>query len=103
MGHGDQRARGSAGGKELNIADEAIDSHDSEGPGEPVAPRRIAKDGSKQNTTYKELQLLTNSFENALKEFGVNRGDRVFSLLGRVPKLFIFAIGTTGAIKIMYC
>jgi acetyl-CoA synthetase len=44
--------------------------------------------------SYVELQQQTNRFANVLRGLGVGRGDRVFSLLGRVPELYVAALGT---------
>jgi acetyl-CoA synthetase len=44
--------------------------------------------------TYTELQQQTNRFANVLRGLGVGRGERVFSLLGRIPELYIAALGT---------
>jgi len=58
------------------------------------ALRCIAKDGSVAALTYDDLRHQTSRFANLLRELGVSKGDRVFSLLGRVPELYIAALGT---------
>src|SRR6185437_17149018 len=40
------------------------------------------------------LGAQANRFANTLVQHGIKRGDRVFSLLGRVPELYIAALGT---------
>jgi acetyl-CoA synthetase len=40
------------------------------------------------------LQVLTNRFANVLKKLGAQKGDRVYVLAGRVPELYIAALGT---------
>ncbi len=89
-------AEGFAGlpGGGLNIAFEAVDRHVAEGRGDRVALRWIAKDRSCRGFTYGEMQRRSNRFANALRHLGVERGARVFTLLGRVPELFVAALGT---------
>ncbi|MDO8449677.1 MAG: acetate--CoA ligase [Rhodoferax sp.] len=78
----------------LNIAHEAIDRHVAAGLGDKVAIRWIAKDESRHDFAYADLRARTNRFANALQSLGVGKGDRVFCLLGRVPDLYIAALGT---------
>ncbi len=85
---------GLPGGRGLNIAYEAVDRHVDEGHKDKIAIRWIAKDRSLRDISYGELGQLTNRFANALVELGIERGERVFSLLGRVPELFVTALGT---------
>ncbi|MBW4706204.1 acetate--CoA ligase [Roseobacter sp. YSTF-M11] len=87
-------------GGRLNIAHEAIDRHARSGHGAQVALRWISKSGQRQDFTYQDLSRQTNRFANVLKGKGIGRGDKVFALLGRVPELYIAALGTlkTGAV-----
>ena len=78
----------------LNMAFEAIDRHVHAGHGAQVALRWISKTGTRTDFTYFDLQERTNRFANVLKARGIGRGDRVYSLLGRVPELYIAALGT---------
>ncbi|MBI4924208.1 MAG: acetate--CoA ligase [Devosia nanyangense] len=78
----------------LNIAHEAIDRHVASGLGDKVAIRWIAKDESRHDFTFADLRARTNRFANALQSLGVRKGDRVFCLLGRVPDLYVAALGT---------
>ena len=41
-----------------------------------------------------ELRSVTNRFANVLAELGVGAGDRVFVLAGRIPELYVAALGT---------
>ncbi len=87
---------GFPGGK-LNIAYEAIDRHVNSGKGDKVALRWIAKDGQRTDFTYRDLEQKSNQFANVLKTLGAETGDTVYSLLGRVPELYIAALGTLKA------
>jgi len=77
----------------LNIAYEALERHVAAGKGEKVALRWIARDDSVRDFTYAELTAAANRFANLLTSLGVGKSDRVYSLLGRVPDLYIAALG----------
>ncbi|GAC1403382.1 MAG: acetate--CoA ligase [Pyrinomonadaceae bacterium] len=47
-----------------------------------------ACDGRTQSYTFFELERLSNKVANVLSSLGVERGDRVFTLLGRTPALY---------------
>ena len=78
----------------LNIAHEAIDRHVLAGRGEKLALRWIGRDDQIRDYSYSALGAAANRFANILVQRGVAKGDRVFSLLGRVPELYIAAFGT---------
>lgn len=81
-------------GKGLNIAHEAIDRHGKSHLYNTVALRWIRKDKSIQDYTYSQLMKLTSQFANVLGQLNIKKGDRVFSLAGRIPELYIAALGT---------
>jgi acetyl-CoA synthetase len=85
---------GLPGGRGINIAHEAVDRHAAGARSGVTALRCIAKDGSVTSLTYADLRGQTSRFANLLRELGVAKGDRVFSLLGRVPELYVTALGT---------
>jgi acetyl-CoA synthetase len=85
---------GLPGRRGLNIAHEAVDRHAAGRRAGRVAFRWIARDGTITENTYAELAARTNRFANALSSLGVGRGERVFSLLGRVPELYVAVLGT---------
>ena len=78
----------------LNIAYEAIDRHILAGRGEKLALRWIGRDDQIRDYSYSALGAAANRFANILVQHGVVKGDRVFSLLGRAPELYIAAFGT---------
>lgn len=78
----------------LNMGYNAVDRHADHQNRNTVALRWIRKDRSFQNFTYGELKNLTAQFANVLAHLGVEKGDRVFSLLGRVPDMYISILGT---------
>jgi acetyl-CoA synthetase len=78
----------------LNMAHEAIDRHVSGGRGAHLAMRWLGKEGTVRDFTYSDLHEQTNRFANVLQTLGVGKGDRVFALAGRIPELYITALGT---------
>ncbi|HXG09804.1 MAG TPA: acetate--CoA ligase [Gemmataceae bacterium] len=81
-------------GKGLNIAHEAVDRHAAGPRGDHVAIRWISKAGVTQDFTYAQLRDLSNRFANVLVRLGVRKTDRVFVLTGRIPELYVTALGT---------
>ncbi len=78
----------------LNIAHEAVDRHVLAGRGAKLALRWISRDDRVLDLSYADLQAAVNRFANVLARRGVGKGERVFSLLGRTPELYIAALGT---------
>jgi len=91
-----QALRGLTGGG-INIAFEAVDRHVENGRGRQVALRCLSRAGVAREFTYAQLGAQTNRFANVLGALGVGKGERVFSLLGRVPELYVTALGTLKA------
>ncbi|MFD5466762.1 acetate--CoA ligase [Kitasatospora sp. NPDC127059] len=85
---------GLPGRRGLNIAYEAVDRHVAAGRGDRVALRCIADDRSVTPISYAELARRSNRFANVLRALGTRRGDRVASLLGRCPELYVAVLGT---------
>ena len=78
----------------LNVAYHGLDRHVAEGRGGKLALRWLGKAGERRDISYSELLALSNRFANLLRDLGVGKGERVFSLLARVPELYIAALGT---------
>ena len=81
-------------GRGLNIAHEAVDRHAAGPARDRVAVRWVRRDGRVEQVTYGDLALETNRFANVLAGLGVGRGDRVYTLLGRVPEQHVTVLGT---------
>ena len=78
----------------LNIAHEAVDRH-ADGPlAGRTAIRWLDKSGNVHDFSYSDLKNLTGKFANVLRSLGVGPGERVFALAGRVPELYVAALGT---------
>lgn len=89
-----QELDGLPDGRGLNIAFEAVERH-ARGPRRDyLAIRWLSKNGEVLDYTYGQLQALTNRFANVLRGLGVSKEDRVYALAGRIPELYIAALGT---------
>ncbi len=85
---------GSPGGPGGNIAYAAVDRHVATGDGERLALSFVATDGSIEEVSYRRLADDSNRFANVLAALNVAPGERVFTLCGRLPALYICALGT---------
>jgi acetyl-CoA synthetase len=85
---------GLPGGRGLNIAYEAVDRHAGGPTAGRVAIRWLGRSGEVRDFTYVDLKVLSDRFANVLRSLGVRRGERVFALCGRIPELYIAALGT---------
>jgi acetyl-CoA synthetase len=81
----------------LNIAHEALDRHLRDGLADKVAIRWLGKDSTIRDLSYRELTGACDHFAHLLQRLRVVEGARVFSLLGRVPELYVAALGTLKA------
>jgi len=79
----------------LNIAHEALGRHLPENA-DQVAIRWLGRDDSRRDITYGALAADAGRFANVLAAHGIVRGDRLFTLMGRVPALYA---ATLGALK----
>ncbi|ADB58912.1 AMP-dependent synthetase and ligase [Haloterrigena turkmenica DSM 5511] len=77
---------------ELNVAHEVCDRHAENK--EKVALYQVSEDGELTTTTFWELAEATNRFANVLEDLGIERGDRVFSYMPRIPEHYVALIGT---------
>jgi acetyl-CoA synthetase len=81
-----------------NIAYAAVDRHANGPKASRTALRFVsasAWDGAvaTRDLSYAELGRLTSRFTNVLRSLGMNKGDRVFTLMGRSPELYITILG----------
>jgi acetyl-CoA synthetase len=84
-------------GRGLNIAHEAVDRHAAGDRAAKVALRWLPRRGAARDLTYAELARASNRFANVLATLGVRPGETVFTLLGRIPELYVAALGTLKA------
>lgn len=85
---------GLSGKRGLNVAHEAVDRHANGPRAKHVAWRWLGKSGEVRDFTFADVRDATNRFANVLGDLGVLKGDRVFVLAGRIPELYVAAIGT---------
>ncbi len=78
----------------LNIAHEAVDRHANGRLSDHIAIRWLGKDGAVRDFTYVDLKEDSSRFANILRRLDVGKGERVFALAGRIPPLYITALGT---------
>jgi len=97
-----QRELSTAPGQTLNIAHEAVDRHVRDGRGTHLAARFVDRNWQRLDMTYGELRASSNRFANVLASLGVCQGDCVATLLGRVPELYVTALGTL-KLGAVYC
>jgi acetyl-CoA synthetase len=91
---GARRALAGLPGGGLNIAHEAVDRQADGALADVVALRFLSKRGAPVELTYAQLKERTGRFANVLRMLGVQRGERVVALSGRVPELYVAALGT---------
>lgn len=86
------------GANGCNIAYAAVDRH-ADGPaGSRTALRFVSETDqsgelSTRDLSYSELGRHTRRFSNALRSLGIEKGGRVFTLMGRCPELYITLLG----------
>ena len=76
------------GGK-LNVAYNCVDRHVERGLGDKVAYHWIGEPGDTRTLTFRDLQREVSKAANALKQLGVQTGDRVAIYLPMIPELAI--------------
>ncbi len=86
--------RGLPNGRGLNIAHEAVDRHVTGPRRKHLAIRWLGRRGERRDLTFADLSELSGRFANALVGLGVGEGDAVFVLTGRIPELYVTALGT---------
>jgi acetyl-CoA synthetase len=85
---------GLPGGRGTNIAYEAVTRHARGERADHVAIRWLGKDDRIVELTYRQLDEASDRFANVLADLDIAPGERVFLLLGRVPELYVAALGT---------
>ncbi|GAA1059405.1 acetate--CoA ligase [Agromyces bracchium] len=92
----DEARRGLTGlpGGGVNIAYEAVGRHASGPLADREALRFVRADGTVRSLTYARLAREAARFAGVLAGLGVDRGERVYSLLGRRPELYAAVLGT---------
>ena len=82
-----------------NIAYAAVDRHATGPAAKRTALRFITDKGSDgaavatRDLSYAELGRLVKRFSGALRSLGIGKGDRVFTIMGRIPELYVAMLG----------
>jgi acetyl-CoA synthetase len=77
----------------FNMAYEAVDRHALGPAKDRVAFRWIGRQDEERTFTYADLMGLSNRFAHVLRQLGIGKGDTLFILTGRIPELYIAALG----------
>jgi len=84
----------------LNVAVEICDRHAR--PGRP-AMRWLGSDGSVREFSFEDMRDRSNRAAGVLTGLGVSRGERVFTVLGRVPEHWMVLLGALKAGAMTTC
>ena len=81
-----------------NIAYAAVDRHAAGPAATRTALRFVTDKGwdgaiTTRDLSYAELGRLAKRFSGVLRSLGINKGDRVFTIMGRIPELYITMLG----------
>ena len=77
----------------LNNAFVCIDKHVLEGKGQKIAMIWEGKNGEEEKYTFEEMKSQTDKFANVLKSIGIEKGDRVFVFMDRLPECYFSVFG----------
>ena len=89
-------------GGNANLAVLAVDRHASGPLAQATALHWVGVHGDERKISYAELCADSNRFANALKRLGIGPGEKVFTLIGRVPELYAVALGTLKTLN-LFC
>ena len=81
-------------GGALNIAHECLDRHLRTPRRDKIAMLWEGKNGETETYTFEQMTKEANRAANGLRSLGVEKGDRVFMFLERVPECYFAAFGT---------
>ena len=81
----------------LNKAHEAIDRHANGGRRDKIAMIWEGKNGEREDYTFGDMKRLTDRFANVLQSLGIQKGDRVFIFMDRLPELYVSFFGALKA------
>jgi acetyl-CoA synthetase len=91
---------GWAGRDGVNLAETIVDRQAQGGRRDKVALLWVGPDGEERRIGYRDLSESSSRFANLLARLGVRKGDRVATLMPRVPETFAAMLGIlkTGAV-----
>ncbi len=77
----------------LNIAHEAIDRHANGALADKTALLWLGQNGERKTYSFAQMKTESAKFANVLKNLGLKKGERVFTLSSRLPELYISVVG----------
>ncbi|MCD6432717.1 MAG: acetate--CoA ligase [Sulfurimonas sp.] len=77
----------------LNIAHEAIDRHANGILADKTALLWLGQNGERKTYSFSQMKKESSKFANVLKNLGLSKGERIFTLSSRLPELYISVIG----------
>ena len=77
----------------LNNAYESIDKHVAKGFGDKLSMIWIGKNGEEEKYTYADFKEESDKFAQVMVNLGMEKGDRVFIFMDRLPELYFAAMG----------
>ena len=77
----------------LNIAHECVDRHCKTDKKDKLAMIWVSKDGEEERYTFAQMRDESNKFANVLKGLGLEKGERVFVFLDRLPEIYFAMLG----------
>ncbi len=81
------------GNGKINMSYESIDKHAESDLKDRIALYWLGKNSEEEEYSFSDLKDHTNKFANVLKNIGVEKTDRVFIFLERIPELYISVFG----------
>ncbi len=78
----------------LNLAYECLDRHLNHGRGDKPAMLWEGKNGEQETYTFADMVKSSNKAANGLRALGIEKGDRVFVFLERIPECYFTVFGT---------
>ncbi len=77
----------------INIGYEVVDRHVRTPLKDKIALYWEGKDGEMEEYSFLDLSRLSSRFANGLKKLGVQKGDRIFTYMDRIPEQYISLLG----------
>ena len=78
----------------LNLAYEAIDRHAIGNKSDKIAMYWEGNEGEEEAYTFADMKSLSDKFANALLGLNINKSDRVFIFMERLPELYVAFLGS---------
>ncbi len=91
---------GTSSGEGMNMAHAAVDRHVGGPLADHLALRWLDGNGASLDFSYRDLREKSNRFAGVLQQLGIGKGETVAVFAGRIPELYVAALGTLKNISI---